>query len=53
MINLKKLDYFNTPVKLRFNGFESHYTNIGLLFSLIIFFVFLFVTYSFGKEMFE
>ncbi len=51
--NLKKLDYFNTPIRLRFNGYDNHYTLLGFILTLLLVGVFFFISYYFGKEMYE
>ena len=51
--HIKKLDYFNTPIKLRFNGYDNHYTFLGFVLTLLLMGVFIFISYYFGKEMIE
>jgi hypothetical protein len=45
---IRKFDYFKAPITLRFNGDESHYTFLGVVFTLIAFGVLIFVSYFFG-----
>ncbi len=51
--NLKKFDYFNTPIRLRMNGYDSHYTYLGFMFTLILLGLLIFISFYFGKEMIE
>jgi hypothetical protein len=46
--NLKKLDYFNIPIKLRFNGNDNHYSILGMFLTIILSGVFIIISYYFG-----
>ena len=53
MKEILKLDYFNIPIRLRFNGLENHYTQAGLIFTSILLILFAFFSYFFGREMYQ
>jgi hypothetical protein len=53
---LKKLlsmDYFNIPIKLRINGYDSHKTLLGLSFTVFNLVILVFISIYFGKEMID
>ena len=54
MLNyLKQFDYFNIPIRLRFNGQDNHNTLLGLILTWMMIGLIIFLFYFFGKQMIE